>query len=272
MILAGQTSAERLLISLGVTEPTEIDLEAIALTMGAKVKYRPLDGCAARITGTMEKAVITVDDASGARRRRFSVSHEIGHWRHHRGQTFECKASDIGSSREYDAHDPERVADRFAADLLMPAYLFQPAAGQAAKMTLDVAEQLADLFNVSLTTAAIRLVELGPAPAMLVCRGPEGRRWFRRGKDVPEYFYPRRDLDPETFAADVLAGKIERCRPSKIMADAWLDVNGADRYEVVEQSLRGRGGAVLTMIWWQDEAQLEAAFRRPPRSAKWRAL
>lgn len=270
MTLACLASAERLLISLGVTEPAEIDLEAIALTMGAKVKYRPLDGCAARITGTMDKAVITIDEGAGARRKRFSVAHEIGHWRHHRGRTFECKASDIGSSREYNAHDPERVADRFAADLLMPLYLFRPVAAKAAKMTLDIAQQLGDLFDVSLTAAAIRLVEVGPAPAMLVCRGAEGRRWFRRGKDVPEHFYPRRDLDPESFAADVLAGRIDRSRPSKVMADAWLDVRGADRYEIVEQSFRARDGGVLTMLWWQDEAQIEAAFAERRCTLKWR--
>lgn len=255
----GLTSAERLLKSLGVTEPSEIHLEAIAHTMGAKVKYRRLDGCEARITGTMDKAVITVDDGSGHTRRRFSVGHEIGHWRHHRGQAFKCKASDIGSSKKFNPHDPERVADMFAANLLMPAYLFGPEADAIGKMTMDAAESLSSTFDVGLTTAAIRLIDTGPAPAMLICHSPEGRKWFRRHRDVPEFFYPRRDLDPESFAADIFAGKIARSRPSKIGADAWIDIRRADHFEVIEQSFKGHGDTVLTMVWWQDESQLEDA-------------
>jgi hypothetical protein len=38
------TTAERFLQSLGVTDPQEIDLEAIAWTQGVVVNYRPLDG------------------------------------------------------------------------------------------------------------------------------------------------------------------------------------------------------------------------------------
>ncbi|MDX8350033.1 hypothetical protein SLH49_18745 [Cognatiyoonia sp. IB215446] len=41
--------AERLLKSLGVTEPKEIDLEAIAFDQGAEVRYCNLHGCEADI-------------------------------------------------------------------------------------------------------------------------------------------------------------------------------------------------------------------------------
>lgn len=256
------TSAERLLSSLGVTTPSEIDVEAIALTMGAKVKYRPLEGCAARITGTMEKAVITVDEGSGWRRKRFSVGHELGHWRHHRGQAFECKLSNIESPKEYDPLDPERQADRFAADMLMPAYLFKPATNLLTKMTLDGAEKLSDMFDVSVTASAIRLLELGPAPAMLVCHGPQGRRWFKRHRDLPETFFPPQELDRETYAQEVMDGKIERSGARKVGAEAWTDRYGAADFEVTEQTFRIGHDSILTMVWWHDEAQIEAEMRR----------
>ena len=79
------TAPERLLQDLGVTDPDDIDLEAIAWTMGAEVRYRPLDGCEARILGRDDRAIITVNQRSAPRRRRFSLAHEIGHWTHHRG-------------------------------------------------------------------------------------------------------------------------------------------------------------------------------------------
>lgn len=64
--------------SIGVTYPAEIDLEAIAWTMGAKVRYRPLDGCEARIIGRDDQAIITINERSPPRRQRFSLAHEIG--------------------------------------------------------------------------------------------------------------------------------------------------------------------------------------------------
>jgi len=255
------SSAERLLRSLGVVEAKQIDLEAIAYTMGAKVKYRPLDGCEARITGTMAKAVITVNENSGRRRKRFSLGHELGHWRHHRGRAFECKSSDIGSGKDYDPFDPERQADQFAADLLLPAYLFKPIASSLGRMTLDAAENLSTEFDVSLTAAAIRLVELGPIPAMLVCHGPNRRKWFRRHPKLPEFFPPA-ELDPDTYAKDVMDRKIERSRAAKVGADAWTSSPNAADFEVTEQTVRIGEDAILTMVWWHDEAQIQAELRR----------
>ncbi len=43
------SAPERLLRSLGIERPEEIDLEAVAWSVGAKVKYRPLKSCEARI-------------------------------------------------------------------------------------------------------------------------------------------------------------------------------------------------------------------------------
>ena len=63
------TVAERLLQELGVTSPNEIDLEAIAFHLNATVKYRQLDGCEARIVGAGNRAVITVNNSSGWRRK-----------------------------------------------------------------------------------------------------------------------------------------------------------------------------------------------------------
>lgn len=45
--------AEQLLQDLGVTEPKEIDLEAIAFHVNARIRYRPLDGCEACIVGAV---------------------------------------------------------------------------------------------------------------------------------------------------------------------------------------------------------------------------
>jgi hypothetical protein len=112
------TPAETILKRLGITDPREIDLEAIAWHLGAHIRYRPLEHCEARIVGHADRAVITVNSRSGRRRKRFSIGHELGHWHHDRGRLLFCQAADIG-----------RAADRFASNLLMPEYLCEPIHG-----------------------------------------------------------------------------------------------------------------------------------------------
>ena len=58
------TPAERLLISLGISSPKEIDLEAIAWHVGALVKYRHMDNADATIIGSVSHAVIAVNSSS----------------------------------------------------------------------------------------------------------------------------------------------------------------------------------------------------------------
>jgi len=249
------THAERLLQDLGITEPDEIDLDAIAYHVGARVRYRPLEGCEARIIGTRNEAIITVKCDSSTRRKRFSIAHELGHWHHHRGQCLVCRAEEM---RPGGALSRERVADSFAADLLMPAYLFKPLAQQHAKLTFKAVDALAESFKTSQTATAIRFVESNHTPALLVCHGKNGRKWFARAPSVPPRWFPQDNLDAESFAFDVLfAGKPGDALPRKIGADAWFDRRGVERFEVHEQSCRVGSDEILTLITFSDLRMLD---------------
>jgi hypothetical protein len=115
------SAPERLLKSLGIEKPEDIDLEGVAWSLGAKVKYRPLKSCEARICGYENKAIISVDDSRMPQRQRFSLAHEIGHWIYHRGQLLICRAGDIGSFGGFrkGATSPEFIADQFASELIL---------------------------------------------------------------------------------------------------------------------------------------------------------
>jgi len=73
-------SPAAILEELGITEPEDLDIEAIAQSRGATIVYERLDGCAARILGDGDQAIITVDDRPHVGRQRFSAAHELGHW------------------------------------------------------------------------------------------------------------------------------------------------------------------------------------------------
>lgn len=250
------TPAEELLQEVGVTEPHEIDVEAIAWYCGARVKYRPLDGCEAQIIGHRDRAVIIIDQKSHPLRKRFSIGHELGHWQHHRGRSLVCRSEDIGNQTR-EPTDPERIADDYAADLLLPGYLFRPLANRLSRVTLDAAQELAEAFNTSLTATAIRLVEKGPEPSMLICHEREGRKWFTRGREVPSRWFPRAELDADSYAFDVMFGDEQKSRFALIGADAWFDRWDAGKFELYEQSIRISADEILTLLVFKDDLMLK---------------
>jgi hypothetical protein len=240
------TAAELLLQELGITEPNHIDLEPIAYHVGCEVRYRPLDGCEACILGAGDRAIITVTTRTSKARLRFSLGHELGHWHYHRGHSSICRHDDIGNLVRSSLH-PERVADAYAADLLLPRYLFEPRLVAAARPSFSTAERLAIEFRTSITATALRLVEFTPS-VMLICHTAKGRKWFKAAADVPSRWFPRDDLDADSYAFDVLRRTEDRSRVVKIGADAWFDRNEASRYEIFEETIRVGASEILTLL------------------------
>jgi Zn-dependent peptidase ImmA (M78 family) len=249
--------AERLLVSLGVEAPDEIDLEAIAWTLGVKVRYEPLELCDARIVGADTKAIVTINNTSPRGRQRFSLGHELGHWHFDQGKTLICQAQDIDNHSAH-ALNPERIADGYSADLLMPRYLFDAALRTIRKLNFSAIRGLAEKFDVSLTAAAIRVVESRGIPALLVCHGINGRQWFRRSPLVSDKWFPQRSLDRDSPAFDVLfGGRSDTLLPQKINADAWFDRHDASWFELQEQTVRSGIDQTLTLLIIEDERMLE---------------
>ena len=255
MIVTHLTPAERLLQQLGITEPQEIDLEAVAFHRGARVRFRKLEGCEARIIGCNDTAIITISENASFERKRYSLAHEIGHWTHHKGQTLVCR---VEESRPQDNMSPERVANTFAADLLMPRYLFAPAVRAYPKLNFKTVDAVAAIFNTSRTATAIRLVDGDHSPALLVCHDSQGRKWFTRAPAVPSRWFPRDELDPESFAFGVLYGRnADDQIPRRIGAEAWFDRWEAANHEVHEQTVRTGQDEIVTLLLITEPRMLE---------------
>ena len=110
--------AKDLLDELGITEPDEIDLEAIAQYVGATVTRQKMIGAEARIIGLNDQAIITVNQDSLPARQRFSIGHEIGHWMYDRGQ-IDMSCGTDKQERFYTGTDKESLANEFATELLI---------------------------------------------------------------------------------------------------------------------------------------------------------
>jgi len=247
-------SPATLLEELGITEPQDIKIEAIAEYCDATLVYEPLKGCEARIIGHGDRAIITVNSTSLRERQRFSGAHELGHWMRDRGKVaFAC--AEMVFAAEWGEENPEVRANRYAADLLLPPPMFSRRAKNK-EMTFATVRDLAKDFQTSLTATAIRLVELGSLPAMLVCYELGKRRWFTRGPDVPQFLWPRSEPGRYTVAYDLIHGSAQTEGSVDVYADGWFEVRNAHRYEVREDSIRISDRFVLSLLWWKDERQI----------------
>ncbi|WP_104017825.1 ImmA/IrrE family metallo-endopeptidase [Roseovarius nitratireducens] len=253
--MKGIDPAERLLKSLGVTEPHEIELEDIAFDQGAEIRYCDLSGCEADILGYRDRAIISIDRNRGLRRRRFSIAHELGHWHYHRGKKLQCRVDEYQPKHKQLA---ERKANGYAASLLMPHYLLKPRARDHQKLTFKTIEQFSSEFRTSLPATAIRLVEADIWPCMLICHTRQGRKWFAQAPMFHQRWFPQAELDPESSAFDAVFGQSEGdAHPRIIGADAWFDRAEAQRYELFEQVKCIGDDEALVLLTIKDDRMME---------------
>lgn len=245
---------EQILAELGIREPDDLDIEAIAEYCGATIRYRPLSGCEARIIGYRDRAIITINVNSWRGRQRFSGGHELGHWICDRGQVaFKCDYESY--VRGWWAANPETRANRFASDLLLPLSMFQPCA-RGLPVTFASVRKLADEFKMSLTSIAIRLVEHGGLPSLLVCNGPQKKEWFVASPEVKGRLWPVARPKQGSLAASLLNNVNEQKGSTDVRCDHWINHPRAEHYWIREDSLRLNEGTVLSLLWWEDEKQL----------------
>jgi Zn-dependent peptidase ImmA (M78 family) len=240
--------AEQLLLELGISDPRQINLDAIAWHLGAAVRYRHMDSADATIVGSDRRAVIAVNSSRIETRQRFSLAQEIGHWQYHRGRILFCTPRDIGDPARA-ANDPERQADRFASDLILPPYLLRLRLAKLKRVELAPMHGIADEFGASMTATLLKVVDQNLFPIIIVCHGRNGRRWFRRSAMIPDAWFPQSDLDAQSYAFDMLYRRSpEQTTPRKVRAGAWFDFKDADRHDVREQSFRLPNAEVLTVL------------------------
>ncbi len=244
---------DELLRELRMTRPEHIDVEVVAHRAQASVRYEPLTGCEAYLIGHQDHAIIVANDRSPVERQRFSIAHEIGHWMRDRGTVgFRCDQQKLMPQRRRD--NPEHLANVYAADLLFPQSLFVPRAKDK-PITLNTVRTLAEAFRTSLSATAIRLVQLGSFPAVVLFAGRDEIHWAVRGEDVPSGLRMRSRPGGTTVAYEVLRGA-PSTGVSSVCADGWFEHDDADRYNVCEDTVRVGSSNVLTLLWWKDERQL----------------
>jgi hypothetical protein len=194
--------AELLIKELGI-DSLPVDPAAIAESLGILVQPKSasggVSGMLVRLGNDFAIGYATHIDNEGFKR--FSIAHEIGHYRIPGHIDAVLAHGDIHESRAgFVADDPyEREADHFAASLLMPDGLFSRELRRLGD-GLQAVEAMAGRCMTSLTAAANRYVQNASVPvAMVVSTGPridycfmskplldfDGLEWPRKGQPLP---------------------------------------------------------------------------------------
>jgi hypothetical protein len=238
---------EQLLADLGISDPKDIELEAIAHCVGAEVRYRRLVGSEAQIIGFRDRAIIYVHDETKLHRKRFSTGHELGHWHHHRGQSFVCRSDDIGRPSDERSKNAERLADAYSADLILPPFMISERIEGLGDISLDGIVQLSQQFAASLTATAIRVMRTTRQPLILISQDLAGKRWQWPSIGAGG-LRVRNDIDLRSSASIALAGVNRIGAAKKEPAHYWFDRRHVEQFDIRVQSVRTAEGEALTLL------------------------
>lgn len=199
--------------------------EALRLIQEQGINCLPVDPiCIAQSLGILVEAKHTTDGVSGMLVRlgnqfaigystyidnqgfqRFSIAHELGHYRisGHIDGVFEHK--DVHYSQAgFSTENPyEREADVFAANLLMPKNLCLKELKKFCD-GLQAVESLASLCGTSLTAAAVRYVQLADVPVAMVVSTNQSIDYCLMSRHLKEFnnlVYPRKN-QPLPFGSE----------------------------------------------------------------------
>jgi Zn-dependent peptidase ImmA (M78 family) len=177
-VTKAEALARQTLAAAGVTAPP-VPVDELARAQGATLSFEPFRG---GISGMLfrdeHRKVIGVNASHARTRQRFTIAHELGHLLLHESRAMivdthvyrRDEVSSMGTERE------EREANRFAAELLMPADLIIAEAEalvdeQPSVTARRLVEQLAVRFDVSAQAMEIRLGNLGILSPLIVESG-----------------------------------------------------------------------------------------------------
>ena len=111
-------------------------------------------------------------------------------------------------------------------------------------------------FETSITATAIRLLELGSFPAVVVCNNKHRRLWTYREPDIPSVIQIRESPSSYTNAYELLHGKVSSAHPSETQASDWITHPQSHYYSIHEDSVKINDELVLSLLWWKNEKQL----------------
>lgn len=213
-----------------------VDLPDFASKIGLKIREVEPEGFEGSLIRADKRpgGVIAVNRNTRERtRKRFTIAHEMGHFilPGHGEVACICLSSDVESwSKELP--EEEKDANRFASELLMPArYVSRIVREKTA--TIEAAKKISSDFDVSLTAAAVRCIDLTSEDCALVVSDAEIIKWCWPAPEFQHFIQVGVRVSDESWARKLFAGADSREKDGAVPADTWLSGFSARQIEAV---------------------------------------
>lgn len=250
-----KAQAHDLLRQLWIESPNEIDLVALAHRAGSlRIEVGGLDNADGRIVASgTGGGTIRVKAGLNPGRRRFTIAHEIGHHVLHSRDGLD-RDDTAKNFRIWNDLGEEAEANLFAAELLMPEFLFKPRATKTAPSLASI-DRLASEFSTSTMATAFQYATHTIEQLALVVTIGGKVNWFHRAKD----FWPRiriGTLHPHSAAGEIATGKSgDTKKMVSVSAYAWLsDFENDERKQIMEDSrYLDWYDCIVTLLWLYDD-------------------
>lgn len=230
-----------------------INVDQLAEKCGIAVHEDSIQGFLGLWFQVRDREGIILAEGLTRRRRRFTLAHELGHAclpAHRNSRALKCLDRDL-TEADVD-RGPETEANAFAAELLAPRRLVVPMLSNGA-LSIRKGSQIADRFDVSLSCAVRRIVELGRQPTAMVLAEAGSVLWCVRRHGFP-FGLPSsgEPVPPDTITADIGAGRDGSADPQAVDPAVWLPT-ARKRFTLLESAVPlGSTQQVLSLLWIPD--------------------
>jgi hypothetical protein len=251
-----RAAAHEELRELLVEAPDEIDLSTIAWRKGRRLRIEEggLEFAEGRIIAPSNNGgTIRVKQGMNIGRKRFTIAHEIGHFLLHPREGLERTDIAVNFTVWKDVTE-EAEANIFAAELLLPEFLFKPRSrGRAPSLAL--LDGLAHDFSTSMMATAFQYINYTNEQVALVVSHGDQIKWSHRSKD----FWPlirTGSLQPHSGASERLRGKSgDTGKMVRTPVYAWLaDFENDTRHDIMEDSrYLDWYDRTITLLWMKDD-------------------
>lgn len=191
-------------------------------------------------------------------RRRFSIAHELGHLyipTHSKRPRGWCSANAM-AVKDGAGDRLESEANDFAAELLMPQHLIAKDAALLSPSFASITKLAsADHYDVSVTAAAVRYVDVTRSACALVCSQDGVIRWVLKSESFV-YRIPWRDdrLPKMSLATSELVVQ----EPQELAPHVWLELAQRRPVELFESTHRiPSQRQTLSLVWVEDGMESE---------------
>lgn len=204
------------------------------------------------------EGVILVNPRSGRRRRRFTIGHELGHFLipfhlPDNGTQFMCTASDMCRPASFKTKDRatrmEVEANRFAANMIMPAVPFRRDLSQSAGSDIALLLQLCGRYDTSKEATARRFCELIDTPSATVF-SKDGRFLYAIRSDEFPFIAMRHNqpLAQKTLSACFKGVEGDVSDMDTVDGCWWINTDPYCNGQIFEQTLLQADGYRLTLL------------------------